>query len=530
MVRDKASFGITQPFIGKIIPLRTDLSLQSLGNAFFVTYLGLLRDLFQSGKGQFVFFPVTPASLQFKDIPSCRAYELARYKKKLPSYTFPKAFLVPLRNHLLLEPVHQVVSKHHQLKPAVVPSPTVGYYIVQTKRINSLFDEVLTVCPLVVKSPYLDEALGTVSDNHLIVVYSIIPLYERKLLLRLFALSYLFPNDYQPAEPPLTKGERNLFCRNPSINKLPTSLIEDNPLNPLLKRNGNKELYVLLLQPLNKLYGEESTVSSKPFYPNRQSIYEGGEKSLSIIAGMVFTTSQGPSQKVPGFPYETENGMVALPPPLLGIESSFRPLLVAKHSAYMGVKVCGYTICEVLKPFPYFHQQGVVYLVNPSGYAHIQPLEEPAYGRLGRKPLKASYPLEHLVSYQLHHMVGTAQTKEDAIKDAEKHLLRRVSSIFLYPNLLKIAIDTYPVKVSSYKSCSPEASEALACELFPNFFVGRNPLFWYILIHFLGASFLWILLLRIYHRGSCFTISFVKKEGLKSNKSWIVMHNLGLFP
>jgi len=519
MVRDKASFGITQPFIGKIIPLRTDLSLQSLGNAFFVTSLGLLRLLFQSGKGQFVFFPVTPTSLQFKDILPCRVYELARYKKKLPSYTFPKALLVPLQNHLLLKPVHQIVSKHHQLKPAVVPSPTVGYYIVQTKGVDSLFDKVLTVCPLVIKSPYLDAALGTVGGNHLIVVYGIIPLYEGKLLLRLLALSHLFPDDNQPTEPLLTKGKWELFHRDSSANRFPAPLIEDDLLNPLLKRNGNIKLYTFLLQPPDKLYREESTVSSKPLYTKGQSLYDGGKKSPGVIAGMVFATSQAPSQKVPGLPYETENGMVALPPPLLWIESSFRPLLVAKHSAYMGVKVCSYTICEVLKPFPYLQKQGVVYLVYLSGYAHIQPLEEPAYGRLGRKPLKLSYPLKHLISCQLHHMVGTAQTKEDAIKDAEKHLLRRVSSILLYPNLLKIETDAYPVKVSSYKPCSSESSEVLACELFLNFFVGRNTLFGHILIHFLSASFLWLLVLRIYHRGGYFTSAFVKKEKTKSNKS-----------
>jgi len=51
MVRDKASFGITESFIDKIIPLGMDLSLQYPGNAFFVNSLGLLKVLFRSGKG-----------------------------------------------------------------------------------------------------------------------------------------------------------------------------------------------------------------------------------------------------------------------------------------------------------------------------------------------------------------------------------------------------------------------------------------------------------------------------------------------
>ena len=219
MVRDKASFGITQPFIGKIIPLRTDLSLPYPGNAFFVNSLELLRVLLQPGKGQFIFLPVTPASLQLKDILPCRVYELARDKKKLPSYTFTKGLLAPLQKHLFPEPVHQVVSKHHQLKPAVVPNPTVGYYIVQAKGVDPFFDEVLTVCPLVVKPPYLDAALGTVSGNHLIVVYSIIPLDERKLLLRLFAPPTFFRMITNLQSPFLPRGSGISFAEIP----LPTN-------------------------------------------------------------------------------------------------------------------------------------------------------------------------------------------------------------------------------------------------------------------------------------------------------------------
>lgn len=201
------------------MPLRIELSLQSLSSIWFIALLEPLFLSLKPSKGQFVFLPVTPALLQFKDILPCSIYKSAMDKKKLPSDTFPKGLLIPMQDYLFLEPVHNVVSKHHQLKPTVVPSPTLGYYIVKAKGVNPLFDKVLT------KSPYLHGSLGTVGGNHLIVVYSITPLYEGKLLLRSFTLSYLCPDDDQTTGYGLTQEKKNLFCRDAPGDRFPASLI-----------------------------------------------------------------------------------------------------------------------------------------------------------------------------------------------------------------------------------------------------------------------------------------------------------------
>ena len=114
-----------------------------------------LKILRVSGSGQrlHVFNSIHPRPLQFQYPSSGRENQFARDKEYSVSYGLSHLLYLFLVQCLFLKKVHQIIGKHQDLKPGIVPSIIMRDHLIQPKAVYSLFDEVFTTCPLIIISP-----------------------------------------------------------------------------------------------------------------------------------------------------------------------------------------------------------------------------------------------------------------------------------------------------------------------------------------------------------------------------------------
>ena len=114
----------------------------------------------QSSKCLLIFVSVSPSGLQLEHPLSGRVNQLSWYQKKPIPNGGNHGLGLGLIQYFLFEKIHEIVSKHQQLKPCLtgrqagtVSRIAVRNHLVQTKTVNTFLDEVLTAGPLVVETP-----------------------------------------------------------------------------------------------------------------------------------------------------------------------------------------------------------------------------------------------------------------------------------------------------------------------------------------------------------------------------------------
>lgn len=105
-------------------------------------------------KGILILTSIKPCPLKSQNPLPSLIYQSPRYKKEPLPYTLYHILYLILTQYFFFKEVHKVIGKHQKLKPCRVTSIAVGYHLIQSKAIYSLFYKILYICPLIVKSPY----------------------------------------------------------------------------------------------------------------------------------------------------------------------------------------------------------------------------------------------------------------------------------------------------------------------------------------------------------------------------------------
>ena len=447
-------------------------------------------ELGESGKRPGEFLLVGPPFRQLEpDLATATRGQFRRYPEKPPANGTGHLLCSFTTKGLFLEPVHQVVGQHYQLKVEPCPCPASRNALVQAESIDALLDEVLAAGTLVVKTPDIITRSIAIGGDYLIVVDIFLDAEELELFTRIFTLANHFPDHYQAHI--LERWNRQTqLAHGKALAKLsPVADTEDHPLEPYLLGYHHIELDLAHHQPTKKLNPEKPAVGPQLFYPVlRQLFHYGLEKILRLITTGAIARTKDSSDIVSCLPDKAHKRVVAGPATLLGIVTPLGPVLPAKDRYDMGIQVQGDGF-HAMKSLADFVQEPEIDLCYMLSLVDRDPGKETADSTLGGKPGKTSQSLKHLIYFKFHHVDRSEDAHHQGIEYAVGDLEGAI--VFFAPfagaNSLEVLIQLQFAKEPVREPCAPETGKILASELLLWF--TTRAFLCYIFCHLFGASF-----------------------------------------
>jgi hypothetical protein len=219
--------------------------------------------------------------------------------------------------------------------------------------------------------------------------------------------------------------------------------------------------------PADEVQTEKATVRPKPPYGSiGQLSKHQREKCPGLMATGGVPGTKNPSQIVPRLSHKAQKGMVALPPPLLGIVTLLGTVLLAKDRDDMRVEIQG-NLLQISKALPNTVQRPRIDLGNMKRLVNSDLSKKATDGALHRESLQPNNLLSNLVRCQLHHVAGPENSHHQTIEKTQTDLssaVVRFSSPILSEPLYTADHSPFAKKATDQPSTS-KASQVLSGEL-----------------------------------------------------------------
>ena len=229
---------------------------------------------------------------------------------------------------------------------------------------------------------------------------------------------------------------------------------------------------------------------------------------LNCLIGVTVARSEHASKIVPGLSKKAHKGMETLSPVFFRIITFLGSMLLPKDRGYMGVDIHCASI-KIFETLSHTTKQMSIYTRNVLSLVYRDLVEILAYGALGREPAKPCYLLANLVCCQFLHVAWPENTEHKTIKQTNTHLKAAVIILasLTHSNYCQNCFQIHSFKEPSKQSYASEPCEVLSCE----FFLWDNALvfslfFVYIFLHLFGASFLLVLINKLYTERRLFSL------------------------
>ncbi len=410
-----------------------------------------------------------------------------RNPEKFPSDAMSHLLSAIAPKSHLLEPVHEVVGKHHQLEVQPGASPVPGNARIQTETVDALLDEILTAGTLVVAVPDIFSGKLAVGGYNLIVIEFFLDIEQLELLSGQLTMFYGLANHNETDLFASPDGDKNLSRCPVPIDLVPCADAENQSLNPRLLGNDHVEFDPTPPKPFEKFPVKKATIRPKSYLGLAgQPAKHLFQKISDMVVGAVSRTEKTP-EAVPRFSHKTQKRMVTFPSALFRVVATFCTMLIAEYRDDVRIEIKRDFI-HILKSFANTVKKHLVDPCHLVCFVHGDLCKKPADRALRRKTVKTDNLLKYLVRSKFHHVTRPKDSHHQPIEHRKAHVSRRIIT-FSAPLRSKHRHEignTKFVKKTPHQTSPSEAGEIFPCETFR---LDSTAFFWYILFHLLGASF-----------------------------------------